>query len=162
VVFLSLFLSTFCNKIDAKGRVSVPASFRAALAGQTFQGIVAFRSLTLAAVEGFGMDRMEKLSLHMDRLDLFSQDQDDWAASIFADAQHLAFDSEGRVTLTEELKVHARLGQNVAFVGRGPTFQLWNPDDFRIYQDEARLRLRERKGLGLGALVAPPSSDKAA
>ncbi len=102
------------------------------------------------------MDRMEKLSLHMDRLDLFSQDQDDWAASIFADAQHLAFDSEGRVTLTEELKAHARLTQNVAFVGRGPTFQLWNPEDFRIYQDEARLRLRERKGLGLGALGPLP------
>ncbi len=98
------------------------------------------------------MDRMEKLSQHMDRFDLFSQDQDDWAASIFADAQHLAFDSEGRVTLPESMKVHANLTKEVAFVGRGPTFQLWNPEDFRIYQDAARQRIRDRKGAGLGSL----------
>jgi MraZ protein len=117
------------------------------------QGIIAFRSLTLPAIEGFGMDRMEKLSQQLDRFDLFSQDQDDWSASIFADAQHLSFDSEGRITLPEELKIHSGLGDHVAFVGRGPTFQLWNPEQFKAYQESARQRLRERKVQGLGALI---------
>ena len=38
---MALFLDTFVNKIDRKGRVSVPATFRAALDGQAFHGIVA-------------------------------------------------------------------------------------------------------------------------
>lgn len=123
------------------------------LALQPVQGIIAFRSLTLPAIEGFGMDRMEKLSQQIDRLDLFSQDQEDWSASIFADAQHLSFDSEGRITLPEELKLHSELGDSVAFVGRGPTFQLWNPEKFTAYQESARQRLRERKVEGLGAFT---------
>lgn len=153
---MALFLSTFENKIDTKGRVSVPADFRDALRSQSFQGIVAFRSLNMSAIEGFGMDRMEKLSQQLDRLDIFSQEQDDWAASIFADAQQLSFDSEGRIKLSEELKIHAMLQDKVAFVGRGPTFQMWNPDLFKAYQSQARQRLQERKNLGLGSLS--PSS----
>ena len=151
---MALFLSTFCNKLDKKGRVSVPASFRAALSGQTFQGIIAFRSLTLQAVEGFGMDRMEKLSQQIDRLDLFSEDQQDWASSIFADAQQLGFDNDGRVTLPEILREHSQIKDFVAFVGRGPTFQLWNPDHFKEYQSKARERLIANKGSSLGAISA--------
>lgn len=148
-----LFLSTFHNKLDKKGRVSVPASYRTVLASQTVPGVVVFRSLSLEAIESFGMDRMEKLSHQLDQMDLFSEDQQDWSASIFADAQHLAFDSEGRIVIPESFCDHAGLSDTVAFVGRGPTFQLWNPEKFRHYQEEARLRLRERKLTSLGAVM---------
>lgn len=131
--------------------MSVPSSFRAALAQQSFPGIVAFRSLSLAAIEGFGIDRMEKLSQHVDQMDLFSDDQQDWASSIFADAQQLPFDGEGRILLPDSLREHANLDEMVAFVGRGPTFQLWNPQDFQQYQEKARQRLKAQK-ISLGAL----------
>lgn len=130
----------------------MPASFREALSAQTFQGIVAFRSLTMNAVEGFGIDRMEKLSQQIDRLDFFSEDNQDWAFSIFSDAQQLSFDSEGRILLPNDLREHAQLEDTVAFVGRGPTFQLWNPDLFKTYQESARQRIRENKTASLGAL----------
>ena len=142
---MPIFLGSYTNKIDKKGRVSVPASFRAVLSEQTFQGFVAFRSVTVPAVEGFGMDRMERLSSQIDTLDPFSQDQDDWTASIFAEAQPLAFDGEGRILLPEKLIVHASLQETVAFVGRGATFQLWNPGLFEAHQEQARKRLLERK-----------------
>ena len=139
-----LFLSTFINKIDKKGRVSVPATFRAALSQQEFQGFVAFRSLKLEAVEGFGMDRIEKLSKKFDEMDIFSQEHADWSASIFADAQQLSFDKEGRVVLSEAMIEHACLHQEVAFVGRGATFQIWEPKRFKEQQDAARQRLKDR------------------
>ncbi len=59
---VALFISTFVNKVDKKGRVSVPAPFRAALAGQSFAGIVAYPSFVLSAIEACGIDRMEELS----------------------------------------------------------------------------------------------------
>jgi MraZ protein len=138
---MTLFLSTFVNKLDKKGRVSVPASFRLALTGQSFQGIIAFRSFKLPAIEGMGMDRMQRLSASVDQLDLFSDAQDDLTASIFSDSQMLAFDGDGRVVLNQALINHAKIQDNVAFVGRGATFQIWNPHDFEVHQQEARQRI---------------------
>jgi len=152
---MALFLSTFVNKVDKKGRVSVPAPFRAVLTGQSFAGIVAFRSYKFPALEGCGADRMERLSRSMDDLDLFSQEQDDLAATIFADAHQLPFDSDGRIVLPEALAKHADISEYAAFVGRGAMFQIWNPEAFSHFQDEARarvkrsgatLRLRPREG----------------
>lgn len=142
---MGVFLSTIINRLDKKGRVSVPASFRLILAGQSFPGIIVFRSYVLQALEGFGMDRMQRLSAELDRLDPFSEEQNDLTASIFADAQQLPFDPEGRVTLPETFCAHAQLTDQVAFVGQGATFQLWNPDLFVAHQEAARARLKLRK-----------------
>ena len=142
---MTLFLSTFVNKLDKKGRVSVPASFRLALSGQTFQGIVAFRSYKLPGIEGMGMDRMQRLSDSVDQLDLFSDAQDDLTATIFADTHMLAFDGDGRIILPPALLEHAKIEDSVAYVGRGATFQIWNPHTFEIHQQEARQRVQEKQ-----------------
>jgi MraZ protein len=143
---VSLFLSTFINKIDKKGRVSVPASFRTTLLStqqdQSFAGIIVFRSLKHPALEGCGMERMQRLSDSIDRLDLFSDAQDDLVSAIFADSQTLPFDSEGRVSIPENFLSFANLTDQVAFVGRGATFQLWSPEVFTQVQEQARLRLK--------------------
>jgi MraZ protein len=142
---MTLFLSTFINKLDKKGRVSVPAPFRQMLSGQSFQGIIAFRSYKLPAIEGMGIDRMQRLSNSVDKLDAFSEAQDDLTASIFADSQMLAFDGDGRIVLTSLLLKHAQIKDTVAFVGRGALFQIWNPDLFEHYQQEARKRVADKK-----------------
>ena len=152
---MALFLSTFVNKVDKKGRVSVPAPFRAALTGQTFAGIVAFRSYKFPALEACGADRMERLSRSMDDLDLFSQAQDDLAATIFADAHQLPFDGDGRIVLPEALVQHAHINEQAAFVGRGPMFQIWNPDAFAKFQDEARARVKKE---GATLRLRPPGN----
>src|SRR5260370_24217363 len=55
-------MSTYVNKVDRKGRVSVPATFRAVLNDQSFEGIVAFPSLDYDALEATGIDTMEAIS----------------------------------------------------------------------------------------------------
>ena len=102
---MALFLSTFVNKVDRKGRVSVPASFRAALAGQSFLGIVAYRSFKLSCVEGSGIDRMQEMSGRVDAMGQFSESYDN-ASVVFSDAQQLPFDGEGRVMLPQVLALH--------------------------------------------------------
>jgi MraZ protein len=146
----SLFLSTFVNKVDRKGRVSVPASFRLALAGQNFNGIIAFRSFKLPALEASGIDRMEEMSDRIDQLPEFSEDRDA-LSSVLADAETLAFDGEGRIVLPEPLCQHAGISEAAAFVGRGRTFQIWEPQRFQAHQQEMRERAR-RQGTTL-----PPS-----
>jgi len=146
---VALFLSTYVNKIDRKGRVSVPASFRQALQGQTFHGIICFPSYKLPCLEACAMDRMEQMAESMDDLDLFSDDQDDLSASIFADSYPLALDADGRIILPTDLAAHAGIdfadAGRAAFVGRGRTFQIWNPETFETHKNEARRRAETNK-----------------
>ncbi|MBT5570966.1 MAG: division/cell wall cluster transcriptional repressor MraZ [Alphaproteobacteria bacterium] len=154
---MALFLSTTINKVDRKGRVSVPAAFRAVLSGQAFHGIVAFPSFKHSAVQCGGMDWMEKLGAGVDAYDMFSDEHDTLTAALFANAQQLAFDGEGRILLPENLIAHANLSEQAAFVGRGPLFEVWNPATFDAYQADA-VRNAAEKGLTLRP-GTPPGSE---
>ena len=149
---MALFLSTFINKVDRKGRVSVPATFRAALGAQSFAGIIAFPSFRLPAIEGTGMDRMEELSARHDALSQFSEDHENLGV-VFADSHELSFDSEGRIVLPPALSEHAGITDLAAFVGLGRSFQIWEPNRFHQHQAAARDRSR-RQGLVLPAKAA--------
>ncbi|MCB9991921.1 MAG: division/cell wall cluster transcriptional repressor MraZ [Rhodospirillales bacterium] len=145
---MALFLSTYVNKVDRKGRVSVPASFRAALADQPFQGVVLFRSNNHACLEGFGQSAMEMLGDRLDHFDLFSAEQDDMATAIFGEAVQLPFDGDGRVILPSDLTGFAGLEEQAAFVGLGRKFQVWNPAAFEARRAQARQSVQD-KGLTL-------------
>lgn len=153
---MALFLSTFVNKVDRKGRVSVPASFRNALVGQNFAGIVAYRSFKTAAIEGSGIDRIEEMTARLDTLDQFSEEYDSLSA-LFAEVQQLPFDSEGRVVLPEEFATHAGISESAAFVGLGRTFQIWEPEAHKRHQTEMRERAK-RQGMTLPAMRPQPAA----
>ncbi len=147
--FVTLFLSTFVNKTDRKGRVSVPAAFRAALDSQPQgSGVVLFRSHAHACLEGFSMAVMQELSARLDHYDLFSAEQDDMAAAIFGEAVHLLIDGDGRILLPAPLITFAGLEEQAAFVGMGRKFQIWNPVAYERRREDARKNVRT-KGLTL-------------
>ncbi len=135
---MALFLSTYVNKVDKKGRVSVPAQFRAALASESYQGIVVFRSNHHLALEGFSWSFMEEVGRRLDHFDLFSDSQDDLATAVFAGSVQLPFDGDGRVILPPELMEFAAIEGSAAFVGLGRKFQIWNPKTFRKRREDAR------------------------
>jgi MraZ protein len=138
---MALFVSTIINKVDRKGRVSVPAPFRANFAGQSFQGIVVYPSFTSAAVEGCGTDFLEDIAAATTTsYNLFSPEQDDLNTLIFSSSHQLAWDPEGRVVLPEEILAHANITEFAAFVGMGKTFRIWEPEALKAFQAEARAR----------------------
>lgn len=155
---MPLFLSTYLNRIDKKGRVSVPASFRGALQGQNFQGVILFRSSKHPCLEGFDYQTMAELSARLDQFDMFSDDQDDLAAAIFGDSVQLPFDGEGRIVLPADLMAHANLGEQAAFVGMGRKFQLWEPTALNARRTRAAENIRT-KGLTLPAVSSESRGD---
>jgi MraZ protein len=145
-----LFLSTYQNKIDKKGRVSVPALFRSALGrvaekGEEFSGIVAYGSFINRCIEACGIDRIRKLSDRIEQLDPFSEERDAFATTILGGSQQLAFDGEGRVMLPESLIATAGLSDMAMFVGKGETFEIWEPHAFGEYAARARELAREKR-----------------
>ncbi len=148
---MSVYFGTFENKVDRKGRVSVPATFRQNLATSAFQGIIAFRYHTPEAVEACSLEFMERLDLSLADFDLFSEAHDDLAFNIFAESHQLPFDGEGRVILPAALLEITGISDRAAFVGKGPTFQIWEPVALETRKAEARerapnLTLRLRRG----------------
>lgn len=141
---MALFIDTFVNKVDRKGRVSVPATFRAALSGQAFHGIVAVPSFKYGAVQCAGIDWMQNLGDRLQKVDLFSDPHDDLTATLFPDTKQLAFDGEGRIVLPNGLAAHAGITTLAAFVGRGSIFEIWEPKAFEAYKAEARRRALEQ------------------
>jgi MraZ protein len=143
---LGLFLSTTINKIDKKGRVSVPASFRAAMAQEEFQGVVLFQSYTQNAIEGVAMSSMEAMSDRMDdQFALFSDDHDELATVLFGESIQLAFDGDGRITLPKTLMDAVDVSGQLAFVGLGKKFQIWNPVDLEKRKERARRAVSDKK-----------------
>ena len=134
------------NKIDKKGRVSVPASFRTILAKEDFNGIVAYPSFVNDCVEACGMKRMEKISGAIDSMDPYSDERDSFAVSILGESKQLSMDSDGRVTLTNELCEKANLSDKAIFVGKGQTFEIWNPAAYEKYSSNARKFAKENRG----------------
>ena len=151
---MDLFLSTYINKIDKKGRVSIPALFRAVLSKQPFPGIVAYSSFINPCIEACGMERIERLSASIDTLDPYSDERDAFATTILGGSVQLAFDGEGRVLLPDMLISVANLSEQAAFVGKGATFEIWEPDALNEYAAKARdLAKAQRATLKLQAGV---------
>ena len=146
----ALFFDTVVNKIDNKGRVSVPADYRAVLDSQNAE-LVAFPSFKLPCIECCSTVMMDRLAGDIDRsFDMFSQQQDDMASMIYASAKIFAFDSTGRIVLSEKLMRFAGITDKAAFVGKGRTFQIWNPDTFAKEEEQIRARVL-KAGLALKA-----------
>ena len=141
---MALLVGRHVNKIDAKGRVSVPKPFRAAFAEQEFAGLYAYPLFRHPAVEACDERFMKRLSDSIDALDMFSEDQDDLATIVMNNAEALPFDTEGRVMMPKALLEHTGIKDKAVFVGRGSRFQIWAPEAFEQQNAKAYERARAR------------------
>ncbi len=136
-------MDTVLNKVDAKGRVSLPSDYRS-IVKETGSEIVCYRSLSAPCIEGCLEDLLDKLATQMeDSLDFFSETQDDLTNLVFGDAKRYPFDSTGRIMLAEKLLKHAEITDCAVFVGKGRKFQIWNPKNWE--KEEQRIRVAAMK-----------------
>ena len=133
-----MFLSSYENKLDKKGRVSVPATFRSHLSSMGYNGLICYPSFNQNALEACSQDRIEKLSNTIDTLNPFEEKRDYFATSVLSESENLQFDTEGRVSISEKLLNHAKIKKNILFVGLGKTFQIWEPKNFEKFKTFAR------------------------
>ncbi len=140
---MALFLATTHNKIDKKGRVSLPAPFRVHLSRSE---IVLFPSPKFECLEGVDVSFMEEVSERLDQFDMFSEAQDEMAMAVFGEAVSVSLDENGRFVMPTSLAPHAGLSDHAVFVGLGKKFQIWNADALSKRKSAARQSVSE-KGL---------------
>ncbi|KQT88335.1 division/cell wall cluster transcriptional repressor MraZ [Aurantimonas sp. Leaf443] len=135
------FLSNFVHNIDAKGRVSVPAAFRQVIVARGIRELFAMRSLTHPVMDVGGPDLLERFEQKMAEADPLSETYQDLSIFAYGDGTYLKSDAEGRIAMTDFIRSHTGIKDRVVFVGARDYFQLWEPDYFEAYRNEARARL---------------------
>ena len=159
------FVSNFTNKLDAKGRVSIPATFRAVLARDGFEGLYVHRSLDCPTLDCGGHALLAEVDAVMALLPHHSPERDAIATVLLGESEILKIDGEGRLVLTETLKRHAGIEGEATFVGAGQKFQIWEPGRFQARLMEARQQARDlRARLGSRSAAggnAPPRVPEA-
>lgn len=137
------FLSNAINKVDKKGRVSIPASFRPVLGSQN--RLYVMLSVDQPTVEAGGEALLEAGEAKLATLDPFSSEYETYSFLLHGDSAQLKIDGEGRIILTDQIRNHAGIEDRVAFVGRGHFFQLWEPGQFEAYRKAAREKVAQMR-----------------
>ena len=144
---MPLFMSTATNKVDGKGRVSVPSSFRANLLKGGFSEVVVYASIRGVFLEGSDEVFMESiLDRVSEEFDFQSDDLEGMALAFMGETYTLSFDPEGRVLLPRALMESAGISSSATLVGLGDTFQIWEPEAFT--ERRKNLLAKARKNLG--------------
>jgi MraZ protein len=147
------FLSHYTLRLDAKGRVSIPAPFRAVLARDGFDGLYCYPTLDRPALDAGGNALLGEIEALIARYSPYSEQREQFSAALYSTSEILKIDGEGRVVLSESLKSHAEITDAVAFAGLGHKFQIWEPGRFRAELAEATEKVRAWKKQ-LGSRVA--------
>ena len=147
------FVSHHVLRLDAKGRVSVPASFRAVLARDGFDGLYCYPALDRPALDAGGNGLLAEIEALIARFPPYSEQREQFSLALYGTSETLKIDGEGRVVLTDALKAHAGITDAVTFVGLGHKFRIWEPGRFRAELAEATEKVRAFKA-ELGARMA--------
>ena len=123
----------------------MPATFRSHLNSMGYNGFIGYPSFNHSALEACSQDRIEKLSNTIDSLNPFEEKRDFFATSILSESENLQFDTEGRVSISNKLLNHAKIKNNVLFVGLGKTFQIWEPKIFEKFKTLARKKAYQNR-----------------
>ena len=142
---MELFVSHYILRLDAKGRVSIPAPFRAVLMRDGFEGLYCYPALDRPAIDAGGNALLKEIEGLIARYAPYSEESEQFSAALYSTSEILKIDGEGRVVLSEPLKAHAGITDAVAFAGRGHKFQIWEPGRFRAELAEATEKVRALK-----------------
>jgi MraZ protein len=156
VEIIDFFHGGILNAVDAKGRVSLPSTFRGVIdrrvrrdssdAGSDDRLILLGEHAKLPCLEGFDPTYSRQLHENIRRKVAAMGDvdemeaMDDEMAEAFGSKTQIAYDGAGRMVLSAPMRRTAGIADTALFVGGGETFQIWNPDTFRTARaDKPRL-----------------------
>jgi MraZ protein len=154
------FVSNYTLRLDSKGRVSIPAPYRAVLARDGFDGLYCYPTLDRPALDAGGNALLAEIETLISGFPSYSDEREQFATALYGTSETLKIDGEGRVVLTDPLKTHAGVTDAVSFVGLGHKFQIWEPGRFQAELAEATEKVRALKKQ-LGSRVAAQAAHGA-
>ena len=146
--YMQTFVGNIEGRLDEKGRIFVPASYRKILAEAESKRIVMRRDTDNECLmfypEAVWNEKVEALRAALDEWD--PEDQL-ILMQFMADAEYMELDGQGRILLQKKNLETIGAQNDVLFVGMLNRFALWAPETFaakRLSQTELAARLRAK------------------
>lgn len=134
------FRSTYHQKVDGKGRVSVPASFRRVIElgdpewtdGLRPNFIIVFGLKYQKRLDCFTIKAMEEIEDRIDMMHPGSEDRKQMERIYHAHALEAQIDEDGRIILAQNLREKLGLtpDEKARFVGLNDHFQIWKNETY--------------------------------
>ncbi len=117
-----MFLGRFSHNLDAKGRLAIPAKFRAELAA----GLVVTRGID-RCLALYPLAAWQALAERVSALSISDPDARQFRRMVFAEAVDEVPDGQGRILLPPELRRYAEIDREAVVVGMNTYLEIWNP-----------------------------------
>jgi MraZ protein len=124
-----MFLGRFAHNLDEKGRLAVPARFRASLD----EGLVLTRGMD-RCVAAYPMAAWDELAGKIATLPMTDPNARQFRRMVFAEAANLTLDRQGRVVVPPELRAYAGIERDAVVIGVHTSFEIWSPSGWDAMQ----------------------------
>ena len=124
-----MFLGRFAHNLDEKGRLAVPARFRASLD----DGVVLTRGMD-RCVAAYPMPAWEELAGKIAALPMADPNARQFRRMVFAEAANLTLDRQGRIVVPPELREYAGIDRDAVIIGVHTSFEIWSPSGWEATQ----------------------------
>lgn len=123
-----ILLGTYTPKIDDKGRVALPAKFRAQLGS----GFVMARGQE-RCVYVLPMTEFQRMTTQIQRTSMSNKSARDYLRVFLSGAVDEEPDKQGRIVVPPMLRDYASLGNEIVVIGVGTRAEIWNKSAWEAY-----------------------------
>ncbi|KFI55474.1 MraZ family transcriptional regulator [Bifidobacterium callitrichos DSM 23973] len=127
----ALMLGTYTPKIDAKGRMALPAKMR----GQLGQGLVMARGQE-RCVYLLPVAEFRRIAMQIQRVSVGNKAAREYLRVFLSGAVDQTPDKQGRVLVPQMLRDYAHLGDDIVVIGVGTRAEIWNRATWESYLAE--------------------------
>jgi len=133
-----VFRGEWRHKVDAKGRVSVPANFRRVLEagdpdwkqGQNPNFVIVYGDHRRKYLECYTMEAIAEVDRKIARMKRGSVERRMLEHMFSGQALPTSVDETGRIILSPALRKKIGITDEAYFIASGDTFQIWNPETY--------------------------------
>jgi MraZ protein len=140
----NMFIGEYHHSVDEKGRMAVPAKFRAKLKN----GAVVTKGLDNCLVI-YPRSEWETLAEKLSSLPISQANTRAFSRLMLAGAMDIELDKQGRVIVPEYLRKYAHVKKKVVVAGLYNRLEVWNEDkweEYRTETEEASNEIAEQLG----------------
>ena len=129
---MQIFLGEFQHTVDAKGRVAIPARFRAKIE----RGAVLARGVDEACLYVYPLETWEQKARELEAAITDPRLRRIAERRFFGFADELELDAQGRALLPLKYRQCAELAGAATIIGARDRFEIWSPERWNAYLDE--------------------------
>lgn len=132
------------HKVDTKGRVSIPASFRRVLeagdpnwkvTGDTPELVIVYGDQRRTYLECYTMEAIDEVDRKIDRMPRGSMQRKALQRLFHGQSFPTTVDETGRLVLPAKLRSKIDLDAEAFFIAAGDTFQIWKPETYQTEEE---------------------------